>query len=67
MPRTYQRSLQRMRDRVQLLEEAIETIVQARLQMNALDLGPLDVAIDQAVADYKEKQNDRMSIHRRSH
>ena len=65
MGRTYQNRLQKLRARVELLEEAIATIVQARLQMNALDLGALDVAIDQAVADYKEKDNDRVSIHRR--
>lgn len=65
MGRTYQNRLQKLRARVELLEEAIATIVQARLQMNALDLGALDVAIDQAVVDYKEKEHDRVSIHRR--
>jgi len=47
------------RARVALLREAIERIVQAREECPAMDLGALDVAIEQATTDAGWVESER--------
>lgn len=57
--RTYNSNLIKERARVALLREAIERIVQAREECPAMDLGALDVAIEQATADAGWVESER--------
>lgn len=57
--RTYNSNLIKERARVALLREAIERIVQARGECPAMDLGALDVAIEQAKTDAGWVESER--------
>lgn len=57
--RTYNRKLMQERARVALLREAIERIKQAREECPAMDLGALDIAIEQATTDAGWVESER--------
>ena len=57
--RTYNRKLMQERARVALLREAIERIEQARAECPAMDLGALDIAIEQATTDAGWVESER--------
>jgi hypothetical protein len=57
--RTYNSKLIEARARVALLREAIERIEQAREECPAMDLGALDIAIEQATTDAGWVESER--------
>jgi predicted RNA methylase len=57
--RTYNNKLLQERARVALLREAIERIVKARAECPAMDLGALDIAIEQALIDAGWVESER--------
>ena len=57
--RTYNSKLIEARARVALLREAIERIEQARAECPAMDLGALDIAIEQATTDAGWVESER--------
>ena len=57
--RTYNSKLIEARARVALLREAIERIEQAREECPAMDLGVLDIAIEQATTDAGWVESER--------
>ena len=57
--RTYNNKLMQERARVALLREAIARIKQARAECPAMDLGVLDIAIEQALIDAGWVESER--------